>query len=400
MDCALLCNMSVPEICAEDIKELVNKECSIKPGVCIAKDVTVNDIATLTYFCQSTYRVVPLFRTITTSAFSQEKIDVETLKKDLNANTQPFSAIEKELIENSKHFALRITKRVNTTTTSPEIERTVGAWYQEKAKEIKALDVNLNKPDLPIHGILTEDEIYIGVDVTGVDLSKRPYKILPYKTSINGVIAYTIAKLSGLKKNHTILDPFCGSGTIIIEAALYQQGISPFALNQTFTGSTLKPFKQAFQTVKRTTGSTTKETSAQITGYDTQFNIMNQARKHAKLARVKEHTTISKVDVDWIDMKFDKDSIDLIITNPPQVSKKLHNEKEIAKIYDEFCYQIHHLLKPEGQSGVLLKHTSLFEDSCTRHDLQIIKKQPILNGDETLNLLLLKKNTKQPKEWI
>ncbi|MGM5481442.1 MAG: THUMP domain-containing protein [Nanobdellota archaeon] len=402
MDCLLLCNKDLPEICAQDVKDLIGKECTIMPSVCITHNVTDEQIATLSYHCQSAHRVIPLFFSIECSLLDEKTdLTINGLADHMNNKvSEDLSAEEKQLLTDADTFALRITKTVHSDLPSPDVEEIIGGWYHDRAKASSYdLKVDLENPDLPVHAVLTENKCFFGVDVIGFDLAKRPYKLLPYPSSLNGVMAYTIARATGITKESVVVDPFCGSGTIPIEIGLYQNGISAFRLENSFKGFDIPFFRSSFEKVRESTRDQNDTVSGKIIGYDNQFKVMTQAKKHAKLAHVKDAVTISKVDIDWVDMKFDKDSVDIIITNPPKENRKANNYKEIAKLYDDFCYQIRHILKPSGRAGVLLIKPKLLLEAAKPHNLEVEKTVTVHSGEQEYELVILKKRSEEPAQW-
>ncbi|MFP4645967.1 MAG: THUMP domain-containing protein [Candidatus Woesearchaeota archaeon] len=403
MDCLLLCNKDLPEICAGDVKELIGKECTVMPSICIVEDISTEEIATLAYHCQSAHRIIPLLTSFDCPLLdpSEESVHINSLGDFLKDNTSnELGNEERQLLEAASTFALRVSKTVHSDLPSPDIEEMLGGWYHDRAKaNSMELGVDLDRPELPIHAILTNDKCFVGVDVIGFDLSRRPYKLLPYPSSLNGVMAYTIARAVGLTRETVVLDPFCGSGTIPIEASLYQNGVSPFTLENSFAAFSIPLFRDAFENVRESTREQELTITGKVTGYDNQFKVMTLAKKHAKIAHIKDALTISKVDIDWVDMKFDEDSVDVIITNPPKENRKANNYKEIRKLYDDFCYQIRHILKPTGRAGVLLIKPQLLVEAAKPHNLEVEQNLTIHSGEQEYQLVILKKRSDEPAKW-
>jgi 23S rRNA G2445 N2-methylase RlmL len=82
--------------------------------------------------------------------------------------------------------------------------------------------------------------------------------------------------------------------------------------------------------------------------FDKEFRYLNSAKKNAKIAGVDKDINFSRSDVEWMDTKLDKESVDKIITQPPQPTKNL-DIKKLTKIYDEFFYQAEFVLKKKGR---------------------------------------------------
>lgn len=402
MDCALICNRDVPEVCQREVAELICKDVEILDGgLCLLRDATLDDIATLSFYCQSAYKVIAGLFTFNHDLSDTENINLESLQNVLSTHTPSTQGDEESrLISDAKTFSCRVSKLIASDIPSTDFEAVIGGWFDDRCKaHSMPLSVDLDNPELLLHAIITARHLIVGVDVIGFDLSKRPYKLLPYPSSLNGVMAYTIARLTGVTKDSVVLDPFCGSGTIPIEIALFQNGISPFSLDNSFSGFSLPLFRDSFERARENTRENTITVKDKITGYDNQFKVMIQSKKHAKIAHVKDAITISKVDIDWVDTKFDADSVDIIVTNPPKENRKTNNRKDIQKLYDDFCYQIRHILKPSGTAGVLLVRPELLSEAAKPHNLSVDNMITVHSGEQEYQLVLLSKKSDKPAEW-
>ncbi len=123
----------------------------------------------------------------------------------------------REFLKPSMTFAVRVTREGDHSFTSMDVARVVG----EAIKECVDAVVDLNGPDVVFHVDVCNDAFAIGIDVTGFrTMHYRPYRRYIHPASINPIIAAGMAVLSGASKEDSILDPFCGSGTILIETHL------------------------------------------------------------------------------------------------------------------------------------------------------------------------------------
>jgi 23S rRNA G2445 N2-methylase RlmL len=185
--------------------------------------------------------------------------------------------------------------------------------------------VNLERPDVVFYLFDNGKSYYFGVDVGKEDLGKRQYKIFHHPSSLDGPTAYALVRLAGWKTSQVLLDPFCGSGTIPIEAALFAQkrklrGDNP---NQ-------------------------KKSKLKILGFDILLHNVMSSKKNAKIAGIDKAIDFSKVAIEWLDTKFAKGEADCIVTHPPAVSAKRRNQKDIEAAYKEFFYQADYVLNKKG----------------------------------------------------
>lgn len=382
MDAFIICNIDLSKTCALEIKELIGKESEVFPGTCIVSGVSSKDLAVLAYQCQSAYRVGILL------SIDKTMKDLETkFSKNINKNSWD------SMINGVNTFAVETIKLAQANIPSPDISASFGAVIKDYAETQKInLNVKLKNPDLSCLVFIGEDFCGIGVDIIGFDLSKRPYKLFHHPSSLNGVFAYTIARYVGVKKDSVVLDPFCGNGVIPIEIALYQQGTSSFLFERKFSGLKYLFTKDSFEKVEQSLKKI-KPTSKQVTAFDEQLKIMMGAKKNAKIAGILDAIEFSKVSVDWLDTKFEKEEIDIIITNPPKESKRLGNFSKIVKIYDELFYQARHILKIKGIIALLVLKPLPVVEIALKHQFEHLETKEAHSGKLANFLVIFRKKS-------
>lgn len=184
-----------------------------------------------------------------------------------------------------------------------------------------------------------EGRYFFGIDYLGFDASKRDYKIFQHPASMKGTIAYALLRMAGYEKSKVLLDPFCGSGVIPIEAALYASGKSPnFYRKQKIYCSKFCEF---------TDNSFSHE---KIFASDSAQPSVKAAEKNATIAGVRKEMEFSRTDADWIDVKYGKDSVDIIATHPPESFEK--SEKALV----EFFKRAEIVLKKSGVIAIYTPH--------------------------------------------
>lgn len=382
MDAFIICNIDLSKTCALEIKELIGKESKVLSGTCIVSNITSNDLAILAYQCQSAYRVGVLL--------SNDKT-MDELEKNFPTN------IDKNswdiTLKGVSSFAVETIKLAQADLPSPDISASFGAVIKDYAESQKIdLDVKLKNPDLSCLVFIGEDFCGIGIDVISFDLSKRPYKLFHHPNSLNGVFAYTIARYVGVKKDSIVLDPFCSNGVIPIEIALFQQGTSSFLFERKFSGLKYSFTKDSFEKVEKVLKKVNISTK-QVTAFDEQLKIMMGAKKNAKIAGVLEALECSKVSVDWLDTKFEKEEVDIIITNPPKESNRLGNLSKIVKIYDELFYQARHILKIKGVIALLVLKPDPVVEIALKHQFEHLETKEAHSGKQANYLVICRKKS-------
>ncbi len=193
------------------------------------------------------------------------------------------------------------------------------SWFEE------------NGDDYPIRVTLLKDEVTVGLDTTGVSLHKRGYRKLVAKAPIAENLASALIMLTPWRQDRILVDPFCGSGTIPIEAALMAANIAP-GCNRTFFAQNYKElvaptvWKDAFSEAH---DEINMSVEADIQGYDIDKSMIEVARANAKLAGVDKLIHFQTRDVK--ELSHPK-KYGFIITNPPY-GERLEEKAALPKLY-------------------------------------------------------------------
>jgi len=381
MDLMIHHYIGAKQIVKEDIIELIGKkEIISEDKFSIIKNIKEKEIAKLSFLLQSAIHIGILLCKGELSEELSESLNKISSKLDKKSLT-PF-------LKTATNFAIRTVKDGSNPIPSPDISSEVGDWFSNEID--KELNVKLKNPELPILAIITHSEIIIALDVIGFSLNKRPYKIALHSGSINGVIAYTISRLAGVNKTSKVVDPFCGGGTIPIEVALYQQSISSFPFENKFAGFRIPILKSFFEKESEEILNRQASKKVSVFGFDNMLKIVKGAQKNAKLSGVFESITFSKVDIEWVDAKFDQDEVDIIITNPPQISIHTTNKKQLLKTYDDLFYQSKYLIGKKGMLAVLLINTNDAKEIAIKHNFEEVESIPIQSGGQKYSLVKFK----------
>ena len=152
------------------------------------------------------------------------------------------------------------------------------SWFEEDGAEY------------PVRVFIFKDEVIVGIDTTGDSLHKRGYRKLSSKAPISETLAASLIMLTPWNKDRILVDPFCGSGTIPIEAALMAANIAP-GMNRTFTAEKWKniiPVKEWYDTVDEAHDLIENDVDVDIQGYDIDEDMIKIARINARDAGVEK----------------------------------------------------------------------------------------------------------------
>ena len=142
----------------------------------------------------------------------------------------------------------------------------------------------------PVRIFLLKDEVMVTLDTSGDSLHKRGYRTMTSKAPITETLAASLLMLTPWRPDRILVDPFCGSGTFPIEAAMIAANIAP-GMNREFTAESwtnLIDRKMWYECVKEAEEMIDRDVQADIQGYDIDADVVKAARENAKRAGV-EH---------------------------------------------------------------------------------------------------------------
>ena len=168
----------------------------------------------------------------------------------------------------------------------------------------------------PVRVFILKDEVTIGLDTTGESLHKRGYRKLTAKAPIAENLAAALIMLTPWRKDRILVDPFCGSGTIPIEAAMMAAGMAP-GMNRSFRAESWGHIigkKNWYDAIDEAMEQIDLQVDTDIQGYDLDDEMVSIARANAKLAGVEKLIHFQKRDV--AELSHPK-KYGFLITNPP-----------------------------------------------------------------------------------
>lgn len=186
----------------------------------------------------------------------------------------------------------------------------------------------------PVRVFLMKDIVTVGIDTSGVSLHKRGYRQMTAKAPISETLAAALILLTPWRKDRILVDPFCGSGTFPIEAAMIAANIAP-GMNRSFTAeewTNLIPRKLWYETVEEAQDLIENDIKADIQGYDIDADVIKAARKNAEDAGTAQLIHFQQRPVS--ELRHPK-KYGFIITNPPY-GERLDEKKDLPELYTEF----------------------------------------------------------------
>lgn len=184
-------------------------------------------------------------------------------------------------------------------------------------------------PVYKIEVSILKDVVTLTIDTTGPGLHKRGYRELAGAAPLKETLAASMLLISRWNDEFELIDPFCGSGTILIEAAMIAQNIAP-GVNRSFVCETWPSIsKDVFESVREGARRSEKHKDISIIGYDIDYRVLKVAMENAKKAGVDKYIKFQKRDF----MEFSTSrKHGFIVSNPPY-GERIGEEKTLPLIY-------------------------------------------------------------------
>ena len=248
-------------------------------------------------------------------------------KDDLYNNTKKINW--SEYLTLGKSFSIDSTVQselfVNSMYASLKVKDAIADYFRETLG--KRPSVNQHDPDIRIHVYLMGDYCEISLDSSGESLHKRGYRMGQGEAPVNEVLAAGMILLSGWNGESDFMDPMCGSGTFLIEAAMIAKGIPAGIYRKSFAFEKWLDFDEnLFSEIYN--GDYEKESSIRIYGSDISVQSCAIARANIKNAGLSKSIEVEVKDFIFMDPPFE-DAI--IITNPPYGERM--KPQSVAELY-------------------------------------------------------------------
>ena len=241
-----------------------------------------------------------------------------------------------EYIPEDGKFWVKKASSINSKLFSPSdiqsiakkamVERMKQKYHKEWFKEDGA--------SYPVRIFLLKDEVTVALDTSGDSLHKRGYRTMTSKAPLTETLAASLIMLTPWRKDRILVDPFCGSGTFPIEAAMIAANIAP-GMNRDFTAeewTNLIDRKLWYECVKEAEDMIDTTVKVDIQGYDIDGDVIKAARENAKRAGVEHMIHFQQRAV--ADLSHPK-KYGFIITNPPY-GERLEEKEALPGLYREF----------------------------------------------------------------
>lgn len=276
-------------------------------------------------------------------------------------------------IDWSKYLDTNTTFAVDSVVFSTEFRHSKFVAYKVKDAIVDYFrdttgerpNIRITNPDVKLNIHIADEDCTLSLDSSGESLHIRGYRVGSVEAPINEVLAAGLIKLTGWKYDTDFIDPFCGSGTLLIEAALMARNIYPGVFRKEFGFEKWKDFDRKLLDEIYNDDSQEREFDHKIYGYDINLPAIEVATKNVKSAGVADIVVLKQQDF----RKFTRPSENaLIVTNPPYGERL--TPPDLLNLYQH----IGKVMKNEfsgGEAWIISSKQELFENIGLRASFKI-----------------------------
>lgn len=310
--------------------------------------------------------LVPIatFRAKDTDAIYQQARDIDWSRYMQSNTTFAIDAtVYSDIMRNSRYVTYRL-------------KDAIADWWNEK--ENKRPSVRVTNPDLMINIHIAQDKVTISLDSSGESLHKRGYRVANTEAPINEALAAGMLMLAGWDGQTDFYDPMCGSGTLLIEAALIARNIAPGVFRQSFGFEKWSDFDAELWSDIYNDDSQERSFNHRIYGSDASFYAIQQAQKNVKAAGLLKDIELKQIRLEESQLHTPADQnspAPLVMINPPY-GERLAGNKDMEVLYSAMGTTLKHRF-----TGATAWIISSNEDAMKCIGLKPSKKMHLLNGD-------------------
>jgi len=263
--------------------------------------------------------------------------DIDTNIKGLDIIYENIKNLDIEELKQCNTFRVTSDRIGKHEFTSLDIQKFAGKAIVDKYSK----KVDLKNYDINIIVDVIGEKCYVGIKLTKEMICKKFKKVFNHPASIKIPLAYAMIKLAGMKKDESLLDPFCGGGTIPITAALLYKNY------------------------------------IRIYGSDINEKYIQGAIKNAESAKVKDLIEFRVLDVREIEKYYS--NIDKIVTNPPY-GVRMGKLTGIKKLYKDFLISSKKVLTKDGKIVFITLRTSSFRNIVLNSESFLIEHERVVEA--------------------
>ena len=311
------------QVLAEEVKKLGGKNVDVKNRA-VTCEGDLGFLYKLNYSCRTALKIlVPIMEF---KAFNETKYYDKLYKFEWDQFLEPNQTFAIDATVNSERFS-------HSQFMTLKMKDAIVDYFQEKHKVRP--NISKDNPDIKFHLHIDRELVSISLDSSGDPLFKRGYRKEQTVAPINEVLASGMLQLAGWDGKGNFLDPMCGSGTLLIEAAMIAMDLPAQTFRRNFAFQNWKNYdSELFKTIKEVRLNRVKEFSGKIVGYDIDYSALDAARANIESAEMEDVIEVRKQN--FFDSEKDMFPL-LIVFNPPYDERISINDDDFyKKIGDTF----------------------------------------------------------------
>ncbi|WP_374443335.1 class I SAM-dependent RNA methyltransferase [Epilithonimonas sp.] len=310
-------------VLAEEVKKLGGKKVEAKNRA-VTCEGDLGFLYKLNYSCRTALKIIiPILEF---KAFNESKFYDKLFKFEWDQFLEKHQSFAIDATVNSERFS-------HSQFMTLKMKDAIVDYFQEKYN-IRP-NVNKDNPDIKFHLHIDRELVTISLDSSGDPLFKRGYRKEQTVAPINEVLASGMLQLAGWDGKGNFLDPMCGSGTLLIEAAMIAMDLPAQIFRKEFAFQNWKNYDEdLFQKIKEFRINRVKEFTGKIVGYDMDARALNAARINIEAAEMEDVIEVRKQNF----FESEKDMFPLLMVfNPPYDKRISINDDDFyKKIGDTF----------------------------------------------------------------
>lgn len=286
-------------------------------------------------------------------------------------------------IDWSEYMTTKMTFQIDATVYSDyfrhsqfvtyRVKDAIVDWWMERGGVRP--NVKLTNPDLYLNVHIGGDIVTVSLDSSGESLHKRGYRVANTQAPINEALAAGMLLLAGWKGQGDFYDPMCGSGTLLIEAALIARNIAPGIYRKGFAFEKWANFDADLFEDVYSDDSREREFTHKIYGSDAGFYAMQTAMKNVESAGLQRDIEVKQIRVQELRLE-EKDTNDALVMINPPYGERLAQDKDVMNLYKDMGTALKHQF-----SGATAWIISSNDEALKCIGLRPAKRLRLVNGD-------------------
>lgn len=287
-------------------------------------------------------------------------------------------------IDWSKFMDVTSTFTIDSTVYSEEfrhsqyityrVKDAIADWWTER--EGKRPSVKLMDADLYINVHIAANKVTISLDSSGESLHKRGYRVTTTEAPINEALAAGMLLMAGWNGQSDFYDPMCGSGTLLIEAALIAQNIAPGVFRKSFAFYKWKDFDAELMEEIYNDDSRERAFAHTIYGSDASYYAVQAALKNVQSASQQRFIQVRQIRLQEIKRTSEAMNQPAFVVMNPPYGERLAQNKDVMRLYADIGTTLKHQFT--GSTAWIISSN---EDALKCIGLKPSKKIHLLNGE-------------------